>query len=150
MNAAHLIWSALWRAQVSHLAVFAVVPLMAAIAHAALGVLLLPFLSGGFGDGSVARGAQASHLREPGCWLMLAPCGVADRTVAPLPFIVPPGDQPPVTESGVMVEPFLPVPTTLTVRHLWLFTWLAWFAACLVRRERSARSASRAPGTAPP
>lgn len=83
------IGSPLWRAPVSHLAVFEIAPLLAAIVHAGVGVILLSFLPGGFGDGAVARGAQASHLREPACWLKLAPCGVADRTVAPVPFIAP-------------------------------------------------------------
>lgn len=150
MKAAHLIWSALWRAQVSHLAVFAVVPLLAAIAHAALGVMFLPFLSVGFGDGSVARGTQAFPLREPACWLMLAPCVIADSTVAPLPFIAPTSDRTAVTASGVTVEPFLSVPTDLTVRHVWFVFWLTWFMGHLVRRERRLRAASRAPGTAPP
>lgn len=144
MNAAHLIWSALWRAQVSHLAVFVVVPLVAAVVRAAIGVILLPFLLGGFGDGSVAHGAQVSHLRDPACWLMLAPCGVADRSVAPMPF------QTVVLQSGMQVDQFLPMPIDLTVRHVWFVLWLAWFVAHLVRRERRSRTASRAPGKASP
>jgi len=150
LRALLLTWSALWRAQVSHLVVFAVVPLLAAILHAALGVILLPFLPDSFGDGLVARGAQAAHLRQPSCWLMLAPCGVADRTVAPVPFMASSSDQPPATRSGVTVEPFLPAPTALTVRHVWFVLWLAWFGAYLVHRERSGRSTAHASGTAPP
>ena len=43
--------------------------------------------------------------------------------------------EPPAVEP----EPFLPVPTSFTARHLWFAVWLAWFLAFIGLRERSRR-----------
>lgn len=128
-----LVWSALWRAQVAHLAIFALVPALAALVQMTLGVLLFPFLLVGFGDKEIGAGTQVSHRASPGCWIVVMPCPVAERTVAHLPML---REEPQAEPS---TEPFLPRPSDLTLRHIWFVLWLVWFLVFLVRRERGRR-----------
>ena len=44
MKSLRLVWAAAWRAQAMHLGLFVAVPALAALMHAAMGVVLLPFL----------------------------------------------------------------------------------------------------------
>jgi hypothetical protein len=136
-----IVWSALWRAQATHLVLFAAAPLLVAILHVVLGILALPFTLLSFGDRSLSYGHQVSHLRQPGCWIVLATCDVANRELVSLPWEnVPasPADVPNAPE----VEPFIPLtlPSGLTPRHLWFFIWLGWFLLFL-RRWRKHRDA---------
>lgn len=128
-----LVWSAAWRAQVSHLAVFTLLPGIAAAVHIALGVVLLPFLLIGFGAGKHDLGPEVAHLASPGCWVALAPCSFAEKSFLPLPGTP--------AASDTQAEPFLPLPTALNVRHLWFAAWLCWFLVHLVRRERPGSAA---------
>lgn len=130
-------WSVLWRAQVAHLAVFVVVPLLATVARVALGLVLLPFLILGPGNRDASLGAELAHLQRPGCWVMLAPCPLADRALAALP-VDPPQEAAPelAPYAPPAPEPFLPIPQSLTVRHLWFLLWLGWLGVFLFRRER--------------
>ena len=79
MQAILLLWSALWRVQVSHLVVFVLLPVAAIALRIAVGIVLLPFLLVGFGNRAPLGSAELAHLRTPGCWLTLAPCALADR-----------------------------------------------------------------------
>lgn len=136
MAAFKLVWSAVWRMQASHLVVFVALPLFAALAHALIGVVLLPVLLASPSSRSHEFGAQAAHLAQPGCWLALAPCALADRSLAPWPFGEPEAN---TADTGAAIEPLFPLPTALTVRHAWLTAWFAWFMLHLVRRERRPR-----------
>lgn len=129
-----LIWSALWRAQVTHLALFVLVPVVAASIRAAVGIVLLPFLLSGFGDRAYEGLTEVGHLRSPGCWVAVAPCAISDASLFALPGTTPaslPGGP-----GALEAEPFLPVPTEFTLRHAWFGIWLMWFAIFLIRRER--------------
>lgn len=130
-------WSVLWRAQATHLAVFVAVPLLAALARIGLGLVLLPFLLLGSGNRDASLGAELAHLKRPGCWVMLASCPLADRALAALPVDPPPEAAPELAPYGPPEpEPFLPVPQSFTVRHVWFVLWLVWLGIFLVRRER--------------
>lgn len=130
-------WSVLWRAQATHLAVFVAVPLLAALARIGLGLVLLPFLLLGPGNRDASLGAELAHLKRPGCWVMLASCPLADRALAALPVDPPPEAAPELAPYGPPEpEPFLPVPQSFTVRHVWFVLWLVWLGIFLVRRER--------------
>lgn len=135
-----LIWSALWRAQILHLVMFIVLPALVAAAHVALGLTLLPFLLIGEGSRNVELGKQIAPLREPGCWVMLAECRLAARDVVALPTGV---GGPRSLEEHPAVEPFMPLPSALTWRHVWLSAWLVWFLSFVVRRERRRREEGR-------
>ena len=138
MQSLSLVWSALWRVQVSHLAVLVVVPAVAAALRAAVGIVLLPFLLVGLGDRTHGQAREFGHLSSPGCWLALAPCELADRPVFALPesLSLAPASSPYAVEP----DPFLPLPTALTARHLWFAVWLIWFVRFLVRRSRTRRA----------
>ena len=138
-----IVWVALWRAQVSHLLVFAALPLLAFALRAALGLIFLPFLLLSFGNRNVTAGAELAHLPVPGCWLALAPCPIADLTL--LPSLIASGNSatgerlPAPPKMPVAAEPaeaFIPMPTSVTLRHAWFGIWLVWFIAHLVRRGR--------------
>ncbi len=143
MRALLLAWSVAWRAQVVHAVLFVLLPLLAATASFALGIVLMPFLLLGEGDRTVMLGTEARHLREPGCWVMLAPCSVADRTLFGLPWGGGEAMSAATTSpTEPEVEPFLPIPETFTLRHAWYFGWLAWLGVFLVRRERGGPAAT--------
>lgn len=131
-----LIWSALWRAQALHLVMFIVLPALVAVAHVALGLTLLPFLLIGEGSRNVELGKQIAPLREPGCWIMLAECKLAARDVVALPAGI---GGPRSLEEQPAIEAFMPLPSALTWRHVWLLAWLAWFLPFVVVRERRRR-----------
>jgi hypothetical protein len=135
---AMLIWSALWRAQVVHLGVFVVLPALAAMLQIALGVVLLPFQLIGEGRQELALTGPIHHLAQPGCWVALLPCSLGDRAIV-VPTrsanSVPPQNRP-TPKTAEEPEPFMPLPTALTIRHAWLIALLTWFGVFLVRRER--------------
>ena len=152
MNLLSLVWAALWRAQVSHLLVFAALPLLAFALRAALAFVLLPFLLLSFGNRDAAIGAELGHLSTPSCWVALAPCPIADLTVLPfsrtsssssaLSKPVSANQSPAPSTTPVKSEPpeaFLPMPTSVTVRHVWFAVWLAWFVAHLVWQDTRLR-----------
>ena len=142
MQALSLLWSALWRVQASHLAVFVLVPAAAAVLRLALGLVFLPFLLVGFGDRALDGPAEVAHLRNPGCWVALAPCALAEVPLLALPGRAPPAAA--TSGTGPEPEPFLPMPSDLTPRHAWFLAWLLWFVLFLVRRaRRPAPSADR-------
>lgn len=136
MRSLKLIGSAVWRIQASHLLVFAALPLAIAGIRLILGVVLLPFLLIGFGQIQVGAAQEIAHLRQPGCWIALAPCSLADRALWPLNSS---SQASMAEEEPSNVEPFMPVPTSFTVRHAWFVAWLVWFVVFLVRRHRSSR-----------
>jgi hypothetical protein len=130
-------WSVLWRAQAAHLAVFVAIPLLATLARVGLGLVLLPFLILGPGNRDESFGAELAHLKRPGCLVMLASCPLADRALSALPVDPPPEAAPELAPYGPPEpEPFLAVPQSFTVRHLWLLLWLGSLVIFLVRRER--------------
>jgi hypothetical protein len=153
-----LITSALWRAQAVHLLLFVVLPVAAAAARAVWGVALLPLLLVGPGDRAESLADGVAHLAEPGCWVVLAPCSVADLALvsprggggeAVAGAALPGAGGVGVAAVAVEGEPFLPWPTALTLRHAWLGLWLLWFLVFLVQRERRQRlqqAARRGPG----
>lgn len=133
-----LLLSALWRAQVSHIAVFALIPGIAALSRAAIGIVLLPFLLVGAGDRVAELPGEVRHLAEAGCWIALAPCSLAERSLfkahaRPQPAQAAEVHAPATPEP----EPFLPMPTSFTVRHAWFCLWLGWFLVFLWRREKA-------------
>lgn len=136
MRSLKLIGSAVWRIQASHLAVFVALPLAIAGIRLIFGVVLLPFLLIGFGQTQVGAVQEIVHLRQPGCWIALAPCSLADRAIWPLKS----SSQASLAEEAPSnVEPFMPVPTSFTVRHAWFVVWLLWFVVFLVMRHRRSR-----------
>lgn len=138
VRALRLVWSALWRAQLSHLLVVALLPASAALLHVALGIVLLPFVLLGAGDRHLTFGSQVAHLNQPSCWIALAPCPIADCEIVALGSREP-AHAGPEAGSGTTpppMEPFLPMPSGVTVRHVWFVLWLAWFLWHVVRRER--------------
>lgn len=137
MQSLSLVWSALWRVQASHLAVFVLLPGVAAALRAVVGVVLLPFLLVGVGDRTQAHVSELGHLSSAGCWLALAPCTLADLALLALPESLSPA--PASSPYAVEPEPLMPLPTALTVRHLWFALWLIWFVGFLVRRSRQRR-----------
>ncbi len=143
MRGLRLIWAALWRAQVAHLAIFVAVPLAAWLAKALLGVVFLPFLLLSFGD--TPQRTQASHLSPGPCWVMLMPCALAEVQVLPLSraSAAGPVDQA-AGSTATEVAPFLPMPSALTLRHAWFAVWLMWFIAHLWKLERKQRKRRRA------
>jgi hypothetical protein len=134
LNSLCLVWSALWRAQVSHLVVFAAIPALSALVQAAIGIVVLPFLLLGFGDRAHGIGIQIHHLSSFGCWVMLASCSAADHAIMALPQLAG-------QSREVGAEPFFGIPSDINLRHVWFALWLGWFVWFLVRRERSRRTA---------
>ena len=132
----NILWAALWRAQALHLLLFGLVPIAIAVLDVAFGIVILPFSLLSFGDRTLSYGEQALHLREPGCWVMLAPCTVADINLVALPWSGlsidhgSPQLEPPV-------EPFIDasLPDSLTPKYLWFFGWLLWFLVFLHRQR---------------
>lgn len=126
----------LWRGEAVHLAVFALAPPVVMLAKALLAIVLLPFALLGAGDRNVDAQHGLRHLREPGCWVMAAPCSFAAA-----PLLVAGartrGSDRPARE-----------PVVVTVRHAWLAAWIAWILVFILRRERRRRSAVAAGGGA--
>ncbi len=135
MQALLLVWSALWRVQVSHIAAFVLLPAGAALARFSLGLVLLPMLLVGFGNRAHEGAAEVSHLSSPSCWVALAPCAFADLALLSVSRSLRSGQADPSLEPER--EPFLPVPTEFTIRHGWFLLWVLWFILFLVRRQRS-------------
>ncbi len=133
-----ILWAALWRAQAFHLVLFALVPVVVAALDFAFGIVILPFSLLSFGDRTLSHGEQARHLREPACWVVLAPCAVADAKLVALPWAARSFEhgKPPAEPA---VEPFIDasLPDNLTPKHLWFFVWLLWFMVYLHRRRPS-------------
>jgi hypothetical protein len=136
-EAIHLVWGAAWRAQASHLAIFALLPVIAAGVRLLLGLVLLPVLIVGFGDRQADGPTEMSHLRQPGCWVALAPCPAASMALFPLRRQVADPASGGPREGDV--EPFFPLPSDFNLRHAWLVVWLVWFAWFLVRRDVARR-----------
>lgn len=118
---------------------FVLVPVAAAALRASLGVVLLPVLLVGFGDRTDEGASEIRHLASPGCWLALAPCSLAEKPLVALPMAQSPAAS--STPYTVEPEPFLPVPSDLTPRHVWFGLWLLWFVWFLLRRRRKRRAA---------
>jgi hypothetical protein len=142
VSSALLIWSALWRAQVVHLCIFVLLPGLVALLHFAVGIVFLPFLLIGEGDRVLTLGEQANHLAQGACWVALMPCDLAERTV----FAAPSEKQEASTAGAqnwppLAPEPFMPIPTSFTLRHAWFVVWLVWFLVFFARRGRTDREA---------
>lgn len=138
-----LIWSALWRAEVTHLALFVVLPCAVLAARAVFGIALLPFLLVGASGRDASLTGEVRHLGEPACWVAVLPCSLADRALYEPDASPTPSTQPSTGVPGTEPEPFLPLPTSLTVRHAWFVLWLLWFVAHLFRHERARDIAGR-------
>jgi hypothetical protein len=132
MNLLKLVWAALWRLQVCHGLLIVVLPAAAAILSAALGIVLLPFLVVGPGSTGIEFGSTLLHLREPSCWVPLAPCMFADTALVSLPWTA--AISPPDT------EPLLPVPSDINLRHATFLGWLGWFLAHLLKARRALKA----------
>lgn len=130
--AASLLWAAAWRAQLAHAAIFVVAPVLLGLGMLAVAIVFMPFFLVGEGAVNRTAGPDVSHLRDPHCWVVVAPCPLADRPVPGMPQWARPAD--PAVSPGP--EPFWEWPDVLTWRHVWFATWLAWFLAYCVRRER--------------
>ena len=115
---------------------------MAALLQFAFGIVLLPFLLLSFGDRTTNFGGQVTHLSQPSCWLAVMPCSVADMTLFALPnHSSVPAETSSSASHSIDAEPFMPLPSSFTVRHFWFALWLLWFVLFLVRRERLRREA---------
>lgn len=130
-----LLWAAAVRAQIAHLLLFVLVPLLSVLMRVMFAIVFMPFFLLGGGDRNVQLGAPMSHLHDPRCWIALAPCAAADRTLFTLgETATPPRNaavRPTPSASANVVDP-LPV----TWRHAWFLAWLAWFLVYLLHRER--------------
>jgi hypothetical protein len=137
VSGALLVWSALWRAQAAHICIFVLLPGLVALLHFSVGVVFLPFLLIGEGERTLTLGEQVNHLVRAGCWVALMPCDLAERTVFDLPSQ---NMQAPSTAAQNWLqpepEPFIPLPTSFTLRHAWFIAWLVWFLVFLARRRR--------------
>jgi hypothetical protein len=147
MRALQLFWAAAWRAQVAHWAVLVVLPLALVLARVLWGVALLPFALLGAGDRHMDLTAGLSPLRQPACWVVLMPCALADQTVWAMPWAEGLASDSAPDGGVAQAEPFLPLPTAITLRHVWFGLWLAWFVLHLWRREQRTRASlpSRSP-----
>ena len=135
-----LVWGAVWRAEAVHLALLVLVPLLLGLLQLLLSIVFLPFLLLSFGDTN--REDSPPHLRNPGCWVAMAPCAAAEASLIRLPTFganSDPSRSPPPGSSDS--EPFAELPTALTLRHLWFFIWLLWFIVFVFVRERNRRKA---------
>ena len=141
---ARLIWAAAWRAQSLHLAFF-IVPALLLVTGRALVALAFPLLViVGPGDSQVFIGRATGHLREPGCWVALAPCAYAERAVPGVPSLAEPAVSVFRDPSRLDQEPFVEMPRELRWRHLWFLGWLAWFLFFLHAYEQRRNDASGA------
>lgn len=135
---ASLVRAAAWRAEAAHLLLFAVVPLAVARGEAAIKIVFVPFLLPSFGDRNIELTAAADHLVRPGCWVVLAPCDVADSGLLRL-RAEPVRGQTASAQSAADEEfPPIEIADFLTGRHLWFAAWLARYLVHLVRRRRNA------------
>lgn len=129
---------AAWRAQASHLAAYVLLPLLWALMHSALTLLLLPFLLLGAGDRDMElTDGSLAHLRSPACWVVLAPCdGPTSRWLNAR-----------YAEAGRCAStdahaacpagaPFFSALSVFSWRQAWFAGWLSWFLLALVLRER--------------
>ena len=66
-------WGMVWRAELAHLAVYALLPLGWAAGRAMLFVLFMPFSVMSFGDQPGEKGTF-DHLRRPECWTFVSLC----------------------------------------------------------------------------
>ena len=129
-----LLWAAAWRAQAVHLGLFVALPLALFWSHQLLDVALMPLPLLGFGDHDDRSPLLPPHLQQPGCWLALATCGWAEQVLPGLPTQAVPEEP---------AEPFLPLPTALTGRHLWFLLWLLWFGRWLWQQRVRAKDTLR-------
>ncbi|MBL8381048.1 MAG: hypothetical protein JNM79_24480 [Burkholderiales bacterium] len=126
----------------AHLLLFAAAPLVLALLQVALGIVFLPFLLLSAGDRSVELARAAMHLRDPACWVMLAPCSVADKALFTFPWASAMRDASPAPGTPEP-EPFLPLPSDFTVRHAWFLLWLLWFLSYLTKHGRQGKEQAR-------
>lgn len=128
-----LLWAAAVRAQIAHLLMFVLLPLVSVLMRMLLAIVFMPFFLLGGGDRNVQLGAPMAHLQDPRCWIALAPCAAAGRAVITLGETAnPPPDaavRPTPAATGVQ-------PLPVTWRHVWFLAWLAWFLVYLLHRER--------------
>jgi hypothetical protein len=133
---ASLLWAAALRAEIAHLALFVLLPLLNVLIHLMLGIVLLPFLLLGAGDRGMDPAAPKSHLGDPGCWIVLAPCVAADRTLFSLGATVPTPAPDPAVEPTQPTPPSGVEPMRITLRHIWFLIRFAWFLEYLLHLER--------------
>lgn len=134
---ARLAWAAAWRAQSLHLAFFIVPPLLLVMGKGLLAMAFPLPGTAGPGDSTVYIDKASEHLDEAGCWVALAPCAYAERTVPGIP---------PLAERASTAfrdgrarldqEPFVELPRELSWRHLWFLGWLIWFVLFLRAYEQ--------------
>lgn len=128
-----ILWPALCLAELAHVMVFTAVPLLIVLVKVALGIVFLPLLLLSFGDRDVKLTPSVDHLREPLCWIALAPCRRAgSELMAWPPAVVAPSAAPADDDDG----PWIELPNALTWRHAWFILWLVMFIAYLLRPER--------------
>lgn len=102
-----LLWSAIWRAQIVHLLVFIVMPVVIACVQIVITLLFFPFaIIGSMGNGTIEPGKTiTAHLAEPWCWVAGGPCSLTDTLHWP-------------------------------IRYIWLALWIGWVLWYAVRRQR--------------
>lgn len=127
-----LLWAAAWRAQAMHLIVFGVLPLLLAIGRIILMLVFLPFLLLSFGNRNLSPTTGVEHLRSPQCWVVLAPCAAAERTLFAFNRARATSPATGTADDSSLIS----MPAAFTWRHLWFVAWLLWFAFFLVRRKR--------------
>jgi hypothetical protein len=134
-TAVGLVWSAAWRAEVLHLAFFIAAPACVLLGKLAA-VMFFPLLIVmGPGDVSVFVRAGSEQLRNPMCWIALAPCADADVPVPGIPHLYSATEAASDRGAESNQEPFVELPRAVTWRHVWFATWLVWFLVYLIRRE---------------
>lgn len=135
-TAGRLIWAAAWRAEALHLAMFIVAPVLAALGKLAVAFAFPLLLIIGPGDPMLYVKRGTEHLRQPGCWLALAPCMYAVRSVEGAPKMPESRDLPDTAASEYDDRLSFSLPHVITWRHVWFFAWASWFILYVVRRER--------------
>lgn len=137
-SAVSLAWAAIWRAHVAHIALFVIAPGVVSLGKLVLAIVFIPFFLIGEGEVNSNLGSEVSHLVNPKCWLALASCAAAERSVPGLPHRAESLSAAEVAPNSMPeIEPFMEFPSSLTWRHVWFGAWLVWFLLYLIHRERT-------------
>ena len=135
-------WSIVWRAEMAHLAVYALIPSGIAAGRAVLFGLFLPFSVMSFADQPGASSAF-DHLRRPVCWTFVSLCASPSAQFRGLTALE--------LSACQRAErcPTLPIAYSDRWQWAWKLLWAALATLWIARWWRSHESASAKLGTPP-
>jgi hypothetical protein len=120
---------------VAHWVVFALPPLALELLRKALVIMFLPFPLIGFGDRRSDSPGAMARLKEPGCWIVLTPCSVAEKEWVSLRMAqqLQPLQPKAASASPSPDERWVSLPDGVNSRHVWFGLWSIWFLIYLLR-----------------